>query len=93
MSDTTAEQFLEASRRAGLRAALVPKRDEKEPQGVNVWEDPDDRMPVTTVWWPRPSVPTDQITWGPNWDYSAHRDIPAETLVERVVESMKEGLR
>jgi hypothetical protein len=87
MSDTTVTQFVTAARKAGLKVVVLGT-DPDEPEGVNVWSDPEVRMPETTVWWPRPNQASDAVVWGPSFQYGAHRDIPAETLVEKVKETL-----
>jgi hypothetical protein len=87
MSDTTVTQFVTAARKAGLKVVVLGT-DPDEPEGVNVWSDPEVRMPETTVWWPRPNQASDGFVWGPSFQYGAHRDIPAETLVEKVKETL-----
>lgn len=90
MRDLTPDQFIKAAREAGHTARILPSRAANEPPGVNVWLDPGvpNRIPDTTVWWPRPNNPTDEIIWGSAWQYAAHRDITAEGLVEKVKESL-----
>lgn len=87
MAETTPAEFIEALEQKGYHSRLALTRPE-EPEGVNVWLD-GSFVPTTTVWWPRPGHPTDQIVWGPNFDNTAHRDIPAESLVDRVVETSR----
>lgn len=86
--DTTPREFIRAANEVGLRTMLLERLQPNEPEGVNVWSDPEVRYPETTVWWPRPNQPTDGIIWGDSFQYGAHRDIPAETLVEKVKESL-----
>lgn len=86
MKDLTAPDLIEMMKERGHRAALVRKNDEAEPDAVNIWFASEaTRVPSTTVWFPRPDHPNDEIVWGttPN---TAHRDITAEGLAEKIEE-------
>jgi hypothetical protein len=84
MPMVTTDEFIAALKEKGyLGRPVLTKPD--EPVGVNVWID-ESIAPATTVWWPRPNNPTDQIVWGRNFDKCSHTDITAESLVERVEE-------
>lgn len=50
--------------------------------GVNVWKDPEDRYPATTVWWPKEV--SQVFCWGDNFEHEAPSDTDAVTLVEKV---------
>lgn len=87
MADTTPEEFVKAVKEAGGYAHPLHHQKPDEPPGVNVWFE-ECIAPQTTVWWPRPGHPNDEIVWGPKFDNSAHRDIPASTLAGRVKEAL-----
>lgn len=84
MADTTPTELISALRDRGFLGRPVVTRDD-EPDAVNVWLD-ESISPATTVWFPRVDHPLDQIVWGHHLDNTAHRGIPAETLVERIEE-------
>jgi hypothetical protein len=84
VADTTPAELISALKAKGFLGRPVVTRDD-EPEAVNVWLD-ESAAPATTVWFPRVDRPHDLIVWGHHLDNTAHRDIPAETLVERIEE-------
>jgi hypothetical protein len=69
----------------GLHAELLPAdRVGTDLDSINVWEDPAERYPLTTVWPPRPSQDGDGWAWGPSFQFGAHADDDAETVAHKV---------
>lgn len=82
---TTREAFIAEAEKIGLRAEKFDDTSgDREFRGVNVWADPDDRAPHTTVWWPTEKGTEQDFVWGPSFQYGAWPDVDAETLVAKV---------
>lgn len=61
--------------------------------GVNVWSEPTDRYPWSTVWFPLspefdPEGNSADYVWGPAFEYGAPADSSVEQLAAKVAETM-----
>jgi hypothetical protein len=52
--------------------------------GLNVFADPGDRHPFTTVWWPDDRPNMGDFVWGQHFEHHAPADITAEMLTDAI---------
>lgn len=73
------------------RVEFLPANPPDAPaDGVNVWIDPTDRYPWTTVWAPIPGNPSSiEWVWGPSFQYEAPGETSLDELARRVRESIQ----
>lgn len=69
------------------RVAVVPADPPDVPAGgVNVWTEPADRYPYTTVY--EPIAGSDYWLWGPNFEHRADPDVEIPFLSELVLATL-----
>ena len=82
--ETKAQELEAAFVAAGYDAAPVQN---SPVHAVNVWLTDTDRVPAATV-----VVSEDGYYWGHQYEHNAHRDKDARTVVQHVVDSLRDGV-